>query len=97
MHFPIIKIEPIDRLRVDWDWDLDHEDGCLNEHSDYYGTIYSPEDRRKVIESKWLKELLDGIATIDTEKETITYLDKRTIQNTLNDYYLQAVSELSEK
>ena len=40
--------------------------------------------------------MLDGIATIDTEKETITYLDKRTIQNTLNDYYLQAVSELSE-
>lgn len=97
MHFPIIKLEPIDLAREDWDMDLGYEDGCLNEYTDYYGEIYSPEDRRAVIESKWLKELLDGIATIDTEKETITYLDKQTIQNTLDDYYLQKATELFEK
>lgn len=94
MHFPIIKIEPIDLAREDWDIDLNYEDSCLNEHTDYYGTIYPPEARRRVIESKWLKELLEGIATIDTEKETITYLDKATIQNTLYDYYVQAAREL---
>lgn len=97
MHFPIIKIESIALAREDWDIDLSYEDSCLNEHTDYYGEIYSPEDRREVIESNWLKEMLDGIATIDTEKETITYLDKQTIQNTLYDYYLQKATELFEK
>lgn len=94
MHFPIIKIEPIGLAREDWELDLGYEDACLNEHTDYYGDIYSPEDRREVIESEWLKELLEGIATIDTEKETITFLDKATIQNTLYDYYLQSAKEL---
>lgn len=97
MHFPIIKIEPINLAREDWDIDLNYEDSCLNEHTDYYGEIYSPEERRRVIESKWLKELLEGIATIDTEKETITYLDKQTIQNTLYDYYVQVARELCEE
>ena len=94
MHFPIIKIEPIDLARDGWDIDLNYEDSCLNEHTDYYGDIYPPEARRRVIESKWLKELLEGIATIDTEKETITFLDKATIQNTLYDYYLQQAETL---
>lgn len=96
MHFPIIKIEPIDLAREDWDIDLDYEDACLNEHTDYYGELYDPEARREVIESVWFKKLLKGIATIDTEKETITFLDKETIQNTLDDYYAQTARELCE-
>jgi len=96
MHFPIIKIEPIDLAREDWDIDLDYEDACLNEHTDYYGEIYPSEARREVIESEWFKEMLDGIATIDTEKETITYLDLLTIQNTLYDYYIQSARELCD-
>ena len=96
MHFPIIKLESLGTAREDWDIDLGYEDSCLNEHTDYYGEIYSPESRREVIESDWLKELLEGIATIDTEKETITFLDKATIQNTLYDYYVQAARELYE-
>lgn len=97
MHFPIIKIEPIDLAREDWDIHLDYEDACLNEHADYYGELYSEEDRREVIESEWFKKMLEGIATIDTEKETITFLDKRTIQNALNDHYLQSAKELLER
>lgn len=97
MHFPIIKIEHINLAREDWDIELNYEDSCLNEHTDYYGDIYSPEARRRVIESKWLKELLEGIATIDTEKETITFLDKTTIQNTLYEYYLQQAKILFEE
>lgn len=97
MHFPIIKIEPIDLAREDWDIDLDYEDACLNENTDYYGEIYPPEARREVIESEWFKEMLEGIATIDTETETITFLDKPTIQNTLYDYYLQSAKELLER
>ena len=97
MHFPIIKLEPIDLPREDWDIDLNYEDCCLNRHTDYYGDIYNEEDRRKVITSDWFRELLDGIATIDTEKETITYCDKETIQNTLYDYYLQQAQDLFEQ
>lgn len=97
MHFPIIKIEPIDLAREGWDIDLNYEDSCLNEHTDYYGDIYPPEARQRVIESKWLKELLEGIATIDTDKETITFLDKATIQNTLYDYYLQQAETLVQR
>lgn len=96
MHFPIIKLEPIDLAREDWDIDLGYEDSCLNENTDYYGELYRPAERREVIESGWLKELLDGIATIDTEKETITFCDLLTIKNTLYDYYIEKVQELSE-
>lgn len=97
MHFPIIKIEPIDLAREDWDIDLNYEDACLDEHTDYYGEIYSADERRAVIKSDWLKELLDGIATINTKDETITFCDSQTIKNTLYDYYLQKASELFEK
>lgn len=87
MHFPIIKIEPIDLPREDWDIDLDCEDPVLQENTDYYGEIYSESERRKVIESSWLKRLLEGIATIDTNEETITFLDSDTISTTLNEYF----------
>ena len=96
MHFPIIKIEPIDLPKEAWSTDLDYDDWTLNEHTDYYGDIYNAEERKQVIKSNWLKELFDGIATIDTERETITFLDKQTIRNTLYDYYIQKVQELSE-
>ena len=96
MHFPIIKLEPVGLAREDWDIDLGYEDSTLNEHTDYYGDIYHADERRQVIESDWLKELLDGIATIDTEKETITFCDLPTIKNTLYDYYIQKVQVLSE-
>lgn len=96
MHFPIIKIEPIDLPREDWDIDLDYEDCTLNEFADYYGEMYTEEERRRVIEAKWLKDLFEGIATIDTEKETITFLDLPTIKNTLAEYYNDETRRLYE-
>ena len=97
MHFPIIKIESIDLKREDWTTDLDLDDACLNGHTDYYGDIYRPKARREVIESKSFKEILDGIATIDTEKETITFLDAGTIRQTLREYLLELTTKLHEK
>lgn len=97
MHFPIIKLEPIDVPSEDWCTDLSYEDSVLNENTDYYGELYNDEDRRNVITSEWLEELLDGIATIDKKKETITFLDKDTIKRTLNAYYSELTSELHDK
>lgn len=94
MHFPIIKIEPIDLARKNWDIDLDCEDPVLQENTDYYGEIYSESERREVIESSWLKKLFEGIATIDTEEETITFLNSDTISTTLNEYFHDCANEL---
>ena len=97
MHFPIIKLESLGTARADWDTDLDYEDVTLNYHTDYYGEMYSDAKRESVIRSKWLKELFEGLATIDEEKETITFLDKATILNTLHDYYIKTARELLER
>lgn len=96
MHFPIIKIEPIDLPREDWDIDLNYEDGTLLEYTDYFGELYTEDKRRRVIESEWLKELLYGIATVDEEKETITFLDAQTIRNTLAEYFNDETRKLYE-
>lgn len=96
MHFPIIKFESIDSDKKDWDINLPFEDPCLTEHTDYYGDLYSEEERKNVIHSKWLKELFEGIATINEEEETITILDSDTVRNTLNKYYEEIVDELKQ-
>ena len=95
MHFPIIKIEPLDLPREDWDVDLP-EDATLCDNTDYYGDIYSAGDRYVVIRTTWLKELLDGIATIDEDAETITFLDRDTIRETTQSYYKDLTEKLSE-
>ena len=94
MHFPIIKIEPIDLAREYWDIRLSRKDPVLKENTDYYGEIYSESERRKVIESSWLKKLFEGIATIDTKEETITFLDLDTISTTLNEYFHDCANRL---
>lgn len=97
MHFPIIKLEPIDLAREDWDRDLGYEDSTLNMWTDYYGQIYRDRERESVIKSEWLKKLLDGVATIDTEKETITFLDAGTIRQTFREYLLELTTRLHEE
>lgn len=94
MHFPIIKIEPIDLDRENWDIDLDYEDPVLQENTDYYGELYSEPERRQVIESSWLRNLFEGIATIDTKEETITFLNRDTISTTLNEYFHDCANSL---
>lgn len=97
MHFPIIKIEPIGLARENWDIDLGYEDSTLNMWTDYYGEIYNDRDRELVIKSEWFQQLLAGIATVDTEKETITFLDADTIRQTFREYLLDLTARLHEK
>jgi len=94
MHFPLIRLEEIDRPVEDWDVNVDYDDARILEHTDYCGEIYSEEERKRVINSEWLSELFDGIATLDKEKETITFLNPDTIETTLSNYYIHLTSDL---
>lgn len=94
MHFPIIAIEKLDTPVAGWTLSLDYEDSCLLAHTDYYGDIYLPEQRKEVIESDWLKNLFDGIATINPNAETITFFDAKTIENTIRDVLNDKAKEL---
>ena len=95
MHFPIIVIEKLDTPIEDWVLSLDYEDRCLLEHTDYYGDMYLPEDRKAVIESDWLKNLFDGIATVNPNAETITFLDEKTICHTIREWFVNEAEHLS--
>jgi len=95
MHFPIIKLEDPNTDKSDWETGLDYEDSVLVENTDYFGEMYSPEDRKAVIKSEWMKDLFDGIATINTEKETITFHDLKTIKATIKKYFDEEALRLS--
>ena len=97
MHFPIITIENFDTPVEDWETDLDYEDSTLNYHTDYYGEMYSEEDRKTYIESGSLEQILDGIATVDRENEAITFLDAETIRSTIGNYFEEVLYELRKK
>jgi len=94
MHFPLIKFEKIDTPIEDWDIDVDPESVSIQANTDYYGELYNAEERRSIIESKWLKNFFDGIAIIDTEKETITFLNPDVIDTTLKNYLIHVTSDL---
>ena len=94
MHFPLIKFEKIDTPIEDWDIDADPESITLQANTDYYGELYSKEDRRDIIESEWLKNFFDGIATIDTKKETITFLNPDVIDTAIKNYLIHTISDL---
>lgn len=97
MHFAIISIESLQTDRADWTDNLDYEDETLNANADYFGEMYSAEDRKRYIQGSSLARLLDGIATVDAEKETITFLDADTINKTIQDYFRDKVQELADK
>lgn len=95
MHFPIIAIEKLDTPIENWVKSLDYEDQCLLEHTDYYGNMYLPEERKAVIESDWLKNLFDGIATINPNAETITFRDADKIEETIQTWFVNETAHLS--
>lgn len=97
MHFPIIAIESLETERADFMKDLPYDDPTFNRWCDYYGELYDEERRKDVIKSDWLKSMFDGIATIDVEKETITFLDKETIDKTIREYLINLTGELHGK
>lgn len=97
MHFPIIKLESLETEKADFETSLDYEDSTLNMWTDYYGELYTDSEREKVIKSNWLKEIFDGVATVDTEKETVTFLDSGTIRQTFREYLLELTTKLHEE
>lgn len=97
MHFPIICIEEMSTPRKDWVNVLPYDDRTLNEHTDYYGEMYSPSERLEVIRSHWFKTLFEGYATIDAKKQTITFFDRETVERRFKDYLLNVTEELYEK
>lgn len=97
MHFPIICIEKLDTPKEEWVANLPYDDRTLNEHTDYYGEMYTKEERLDVIRSKWLKDLFDGFATVDARKGTITFLDQDTVARRFKDYLINITEELYNK
>lgn len=94
MHFPIIAIESLETERADFIEELNYEDSTPNRYCDYYGEKYDEEEREKAIKSSWLKKLFEGIATIDEEKETITFLDEESVRGTIRNYLIQLTENL---
>ena len=93
MHFPIICIENMATPKEYWH-EPDREDFCLNKHIDYYGEQYSAEERKDVITSGWLERLFDGIATVDSDAETLTFKDAKTIRFTIQDWFTDETERL---
>lgn len=83
--------------KKDWVDCLPYDDSVLNANTDYYGEKYYKEERLNVVRSKLLKELLDGYATVDSKKGTITFFDRETIEKNFNNYLLSLTKTLYEK
>lgn len=94
MHFPIIEILSEGQERGEYSHM--YEDATLNYFTDYYGEEYTEEDRKDTIKSEWLEEFFEGIAKVDPEKETITFLSNTEIANTLHRYYFDLLERLAE-
>lgn len=96
MHFPIIAIESLETEKADFTEELNYDDSTLNRYCDYYGEKYDEEERERVIKSEGLKKLFEDIATIDEEKETITFLDEDTIRGTIRKYLIELTERLHD-
>ena len=97
MHFKIIKLEEKDTPKKEFATELDYNDACLNAHTDYYGDLHSSQERKSVINSDWFKNMFDGFATVDTKKETITFLDKDTVTRNFKEYLKELTKKLAKK
>ena len=97
MHFPIICLEKPETEKADFAESLPSDDYTLLSHTDYAGDVYDTSARQRVIKSTWLADLFKGIATLDTEAETITFLNKETVTATFKDYLKELTESLAEK
>lgn len=97
MHFPIIRLEKPETEKADFDKSLPYDDYTLLSHTDYAGDVYDTSARQRVIKSAWLADLFKGIATLNTETETITFLDKETVTANFKDYLRELTESLAEK
>lgn len=97
MHFPIIRLEKPETEKQDFTEHLPYDDYTLLSHTDYFGKVYNATERQHVIRSAWLADLFKGIAILDTEAETITFLDDKTVTATFKDYLKELTESLAEK
>jgi len=91
MHFPIIEILENDFSAKSIT--LNHDDPVLNANVDYIWEEYPEAERKVAIEL--LGKCLEGIANVDIQKETITFLGYSRIEETLDDYVEKIIRDVS--
>lgn len=97
MHFPIIQLSNCPLEKEDYFSMFSVcEDSTIQAWTDYVGDAYSDQERKELIRSSWFKNFWEGIAVVDTEKETITYLDEETIKHTLNAEYHKKIDSIQK-
>ena len=89
MHFQIIQLDtiPIEQMKYPHTFD----DATILAETDYVGDEYNSEDRKNFIKDI-LPNFFEGIATVDPEAETITFLDKDTIKKTILEHFKECIS-----
>ena len=91
-HAAIVELQPYKIYKYDWvKQDVLNEDIGIQYHTDYVDDCYSARDRKAFINNT-LPELFNGIATVDTKKETITFLTEKEIEETMKKEIAYAVS-----
>lgn len=93
MHFPIIQLDtvPLSEMKYPHTYD----DATILAETDYVGDEYNSEHRKHFIRDI-LPNSFEGIATVDPEAETITFLDKDTIKHTILNYFKECVSNIKK-
>lgn len=91
-HAAIVELQPYKIYKYNWvKQDVLNEDIGIQYHADYIGDCYSTRDRKAFINND-LPKLFEGIATVDTKKETITFLSEKEIEDTIKKEIAKAVS-----
>ena len=93
-HAAIVELQPYKVNKDDWvDQNYMLNDPGIQYHTEYVGDCFSDNERKEYIK-KDLVELFSGIATIDTEKETITFLTEEEITETVMKEIQHAISKI---
>lgn len=95
MHFPIVEILSDGEKKGQFSHIFDEGDTTINYFTDYAGEKYRKAERDYLIHGDNFADFFEGIANVDPEKETITFLSKETIVGTLHDYYVNLVNNLA--
>lgn len=94
MHFPIIQLDTVPLSEMKYPHTFD--DATILAETDYVGDEYNSEDRKHFIQDV-LPGFFEGIATVDPEAETITFLDKDIIKRTIISHFKECISIIENK
>ena len=96
-HYAIVELQPYKIEKSEWvEQDELINDIGIQYHTDYVGDLYSKEERKHFIENE-LPELFKGIATVNPAKETITFLSREEIKETMKNEINEAVSYIQRE